>query len=102
MPGRGLSATFPSLEEALLGAAAAWATATLAEIETMRTLMLLGLIVGGLVVAGAIHITQSNGTIEISVDKAKVEAVTGQVLREGETIIRNAQNQPATAAPQAR
>jgi hypothetical protein len=53
-------------------------------------------------VAGAIHITQSNGTIEISVDKAKVEAVTGQVLREGETIIRNAQNQPATAAPQAR
>ena len=62
----------------------------------MRTLILLGLVVGGLVVAGAIHITQSNGNIEISVDKAKVEAVTGQVLREGETIIRNAQN----AAPQ--
>ena len=68
----------------------------------MRTLILLGLVVGGLVVAGAIHITQSNGNIEISVDKAKVEAVTGQVLREGETIIRNAQNQPTTAAPQAR
>jgi hypothetical protein len=68
----------------------------------MRTLMLLGLIVGGLVVAGAIHITQSNGNIEISVDKAKVEAVTGQVIREGQTIIRNAQNQPATAAPQTR
>jgi hypothetical protein len=62
----------------------------------MRTLILLGLVVGGLVVAGAIHITQSNGNIEISVDKAKVEAVTGQVLREGQTIIRNAQN----AAPQ--
>ena len=78
------------------------AAATLAENETMRTLMLLGLIVGGLVVAGAIHITQSNGNIEISVDKSKVEAVTGQVIREGQTIIRNAQNQPATAAPQAR
>jgi hypothetical protein len=60
----------------------------------MRTLMLLGLIVGGLVVAGAIHITQSNGNIEISVDKAKVEAVTGQVIREGQTIIRNAQTAP--------
>jgi hypothetical protein len=66
----------------------------------MRTLMLLGLIVGGLVVAGAIHITQSNGTIEISVDKSKVEAVTGQVMREGETILRNAQNVPG--APPAR
>jgi hypothetical protein len=69
--------------------------ATLAENVTMRTLMLLGLIVGGLVVAGAIHITQSNGNIEISVDKAKVEAVTGQVIREGQTLIRNAQNAPA-------
>jgi hypothetical protein len=68
----------------------------------MRTLMLLGLIVGGLVVAGAIHISQSNGNIEISVDKAKVEAVTGQVIREGQTIIRNAQSQAATAVPQPR
>jgi hypothetical protein len=68
----------------------------------MRTLMLLGLIVGGLVVAGAIHITQSNGTIEISVDKAKVEAVTGQVIREGQTIIRNAQNAPVPGGPPAR
>ena len=68
----------------------------------MRTLMLLGLIVGGLVVAGAIHITQSNGTIDVSIDKSKVEAVTGQVIREGQTILRNAQNQSATVAPQAR
>ena len=68
----------------------------------MRTLILLGLVVGGLVVAGAIHITQSNGNIEISVDKAKVEAVTGQVIREGQTIIRNAQNAPVPGAPPAR
>ena len=68
----------------------------------MRTLILLGLIVGGLVVAGAIHITQSNGNIEISVDKAKVQAVTGQVLREGETIMRNAQNAAPQGGPQAR
>lgn len=58
----------------------------------MRTLLLLGLVVGGLVVAGAIHISQSDGNIEISVDKQKVEAVTGQVIREGEEILKNAQN----------
>ena len=68
----------------------------------MRTLILLGLVVGGLVVAGAIHITQSNGNIEISVDKAKVEAVTGQVIREGQTIIRNAQNAAPQGGPQTR
>jgi hypothetical protein len=56
----------------------------------MRTLLLLGMVVGGLVVAGAIHITQSNGNIEISVDKQKVEAVTGQVIREGEAVLKNA------------
>lgn len=58
----------------------------------MRTLILLGLVVGGLVVAGAIHITQSGDQIEISVDKRKVEAVTGSVVREGETLLRNAQS----------
>ena len=53
----------------------------------MRTLLILGL-----VVAGAIHITQSGDQIEISVDKRKVEAVTGSVVREGETLLRNAQS----------
>lgn len=94
MPWTGLSETLRSLGEAILGAAVP-TVATSVENVTMRTLMLLGLIVGGLVVAGAIHITQSNGNIEISVDKAKVEAVTGQVIREGQTLIRNAQNAPA-------
>lgn len=56
----------------------------------MRTVILLGLVVGGLVVAGAIHITQSGDHIEISVDKQKVEAVAGEAIREGETILRNA------------
>lgn len=58
----------------------------------MRTLLLLGLVVGGLVVAGAIHISQSDGNIEISVDKQKVQAVTGEVIREGEAFLKNAQN----------
>jgi hypothetical protein len=56
----------------------------------MRTLILLGIVVGGLVVAGAIHISQSNGQIEISIDKQKVKNVAGTVAREGEEILRNA------------
>lgn len=68
----------------------------------MRTLLLLGMVVGGLVVAGAIHISQSNGNIEISVDEQKVQAVTGQVIREGEAILKNAQNAGAQSDSQTR
>jgi hypothetical protein len=64
----------------------------------MRTLMLLGLIVGGLVVAGAIHISRSGDQIDVSIDTKRVEAVTGQALRQGEAMLRNAQN----AAPPSR
>jgi len=64
----------------------------------MRTIMLLALIVGGLVVAGAIHITQSGNQIEVSIDKQKVGAVTKRVVAEGETILRNAQSGNAPAA----
>lgn len=58
----------------------------------MRTLLLLALVVGGLVVAGAIHISQSGNQIEVSIDKQKVEAITGRVVAEGQTLLRNAQN----------
>ena len=62
----------------------------------MRTLMLLGLVVDGLVVAGAIHISQSNGTIEVSIDKQKVEAVAEGVAREGAQFMRRAAADQAT------
>jgi hypothetical protein len=62
----------------------------------MRTLILLGLVVGGLVVAGAIHISQSNGTIQVSIDEQKVKDVAGTVAREGQQILRNAANQGDT------
>jgi hypothetical protein len=58
----------------------------------MRTLILLGLVVGGLVVAGAVHISQSNGTIEVSIDKQKVQ----NIAREGEEIIKRAATQAGT------
>jgi hypothetical protein len=56
----------------------------------MRTLLLLGLVVGGLVVAGAIHISQSGDSIEISVDRGKMKAVADTVIREGEAVLENA------------
>jgi len=56
----------------------------------MRTLLILALVVGGLVVAGAIHVSQSGNTIEISVDRQKMEAVADNVIREGETVLENA------------
>lgn len=56
----------------------------------MRTLILISVVVGGLVVAGAIHISQSNGQIEISIDQQKVKNVAGVVAREGEQALRNA------------
>lgn len=56
----------------------------------MRTLILLGIVVGGLVAAGAIHISQSNGQVEISIDKQKVKNVAGTVAREGEELLRSA------------
>ena len=58
----------------------------------------LALVVGGLVVAGAIHITQSGNQIDVSIDKQKVEAVTGRVVAEGETILRSARNAGASGA----
>lgn len=65
----------------------------------MRTIMLLALVVGGLVVAGAIHITQSGNQIEVSIDRQKVEEVTERVVAEGEQILRNAQSaQPGAVA----
>ncbi len=63
------------------------------DIHTMRTLILLGFLVGGLVVAGAIHITQTNGNIEVSIDKQRVKNVAGAVVSEGEKLLRNAANQ---------
>ena len=62
----------------------------------MRTLILLGLVVGGLVVAGAIHISQSNGKIQVSIDEQKLEAVAGTVAREGEAIVTQAAKQGDT------
>lgn len=62
----------------------------------MRTIMLLALVVGGLVAAGAIHITQSGNQIDVSIDTQKVEEVTERVVAGGEQALRNARaGQPA-------
>ena len=65
----------------------------------MRTILLLALVFGGLVVAGAIHISQSGNQIEVSIDRQKVEEVTERVVAEGEQILHNARsNQPGAVA----
>lgn len=69
----------------------------------MRTLILLGLIAGGLVAAGAIHlsVSQQGNQIEISIDKQKVEAVAEGALREGQAILESART-ASPGAPQVR
>ncbi|MFM8414279.1 MAG: hypothetical protein ACKOCX_06100 [Planctomycetota bacterium] len=62
----------------------------------MRTLVILGLIVGGLVVAGAIHISQTDGTIEVTIDEQKVEDVAVRVATEGRQLLRQAAAEPGT------
>lgn len=62
----------------------------------MRTLLLLGFIVGGLIVAGAIHVSRSGDEVDVSIDTQKVRVVAGEVLREGEAVLETA-GQPATA-----
>jgi hypothetical protein len=56
----------------------------------MRTLLLLGFIVGGLIVAGAIHVSRSGDEIDVSIDTQKVRVVAGEVLREGEAVLETA------------
>ncbi len=67
----------------------------------MRTLILAGLLVAGLVAAGVIHIQNNNNTIDITVDRQKLDQteraamqVGSQFFQQAETQIQNAQ-QPA-------
>ena len=56
----------------------------------MRTLLILGFIVGGLIVAGAIHLTRSGDQIDVSIDTQKVRIVAGEVVLEGEAVLETA------------
>jgi len=56
----------------------------------MRTLMILGLIVVGLVAAGAIHISTSGNNVDITVDRERLKAVTTEVVKEGTNAWRSA------------
>ena len=60
----------------------------------MRTLLLLGFVIGGLIVAGAIHVSRSGDEIDVSIDTQKVKTVAGEVVREGEAVLEMA-GQPA-------
>lgn len=64
----------------------------------MRTLIILGLVVAGLVAAGAIHISTSGNNVDITVDRERLKAVTTEVVEEGKTVWRSASanGQPTT------
>lgn len=64
----------------------------------MKTLFLIGLVVAGLVAAGAIHISTSGNDVEITVNKERLKAVTSEVVEEGKTVWRSA----SAAAPTTR
>ena len=56
----------------------------------IRNLILLGLVVGGLVVAGVIHIQQNGNSLSVTVDEQKLKVTAGEVLQSGEKILKNA------------
>jgi len=56
----------------------------------MRTLIVLGLIVVGLVAAGAIHISTSGNNVDITVDRERLRAVTTEVVEEDSNAWRSA------------
>lgn len=58
----------------------------------MRTLLLLGFVVGGLIVAGAIHVSRSGDEIDVSVDTRRVRTIAGEIVREGEVAWRTAEH----------
>lgn len=57
----------------------------------MRTLILIGLVVGGLVVAGVIQIQKGNDTINITVDKHKLHETTDKAVKVGDQMLRQAE-----------
>ena len=55
-----------------------------------KILMLVGVAVGGLVYAGAIHFQQNGNEINISIDEQKVKEATEKVIAEERAIMKNA------------
>jgi len=55
-----------------------------------KILMLVGVAVGGLVYAGAIHFQQNGNEINISIDEQKVKEVTKEVIAKEQELMKNA------------
>jgi len=61
----------------------------------IRTIILLALVAGGLVVAGVIQIQQNGTSVQVTVDKQKLKATAREVIQEGEQLIKKAAAQNA-------
>lgn len=53
----------------------------------MKTLILLGIVVAGLVAAGAIQINQSGNTMQVTIDEKKLEATAAEAMKDGQAML---------------
>ncbi|MEI6037813.1 MAG: hypothetical protein WCQ91_07815 [Planctomycetota bacterium] len=53
----------------------------------MKTLILLGIVVAGLVVSGAIQINQSGNSLQVTIDEKKLEATAAEAMKDGQAML---------------
>ena len=66
----------------------------------MRTLILAGLLVAGLIAAGVIHIQNTNNTIDITVDRQKLQQTEQEAFQAGNAVLQQAEVQMQNSAQQ--
>jgi hypothetical protein len=59
----------------------------------MRTLILLGVVVAGLIAAGVIHIQKGSDTINITVDQNKLHQTEEEAVKLGGAVLKQAEQQ---------
>ena len=66
----------------------------------MRTLLLAGLLVAGLIAAGVIHIQNGSNTIDITVDRQKLQQTEQEAMQAGNAVLQQAEVQLQKSAQQ--
>jgi hypothetical protein len=66
----------------------------------VRTLILAGLLVAGLIAAGVIHIQNGSNTIDITVDRQKLQQTEQEAVQAGSVVLQQAEAQLQKSAQQ--
>lgn len=53
----------------------------------MKNLVFLGLIIAGLIAAGVIHINQQNNSVNVTIDKQKLEQTAEKTIKVGTQLV---------------